>query len=199
MLRGLRDTRAGKREGSVRELIPNLQRFQRERHQQTVQNEKAEAAKFLERSAAESGAERTASGLIFNPIQEGTGPSPDANSRVKVQYHGTLRDGTVFDSSIERGEPATFSLVGVIPCWTEGVQKMKVGGKAKLVCPSEIAYGERGSPPYILPGAALAFDVELIEIVQPPAPTPATAPAPAPTTAPTTAPAPGAPAPAAKR
>ena len=82
---------------------------------------------------------------------------------MKVHYHGTLRDGTVFDSSVERGEPATFPLNRVIPCWTEGVQKMKVGGKAKLVCPSNIAYGDRGAPPKIKPGATLVFEVELLE------------------------------------
>jgi FKBP-type peptidyl-prolyl cis-trans isomerase len=83
-----------------------------------------------------------------------------------VHYHGTLTNGKVFDSSVERKEPATFPLNGVIPCWTEGVQKMKVGGKSKLVCPSELAYGERGAPPDIGPGATLVFDVELLEIVK---------------------------------
>ena len=81
-----------------------------------------------------------------------------------VHYTGKLTDGTVFDSSVERGQPATFPLRGVIPCWTEGVQKMKTGGKATLVCPSDIAYGDRGRPPTIKPGATLVFDVELIEI-----------------------------------
>ena len=85
---------------------------------------------------------------------------------MKVHYHGTLTDGTVFDSSVQRGEPATFPLDGVIPCWTEGVQKMKVGGKAKLVCPSAAAYGDRGQPPNIRPGAVLTFEVELLEIVK---------------------------------
>ena len=81
-----------------------------------------------------------------------------------VHYHGTLIDGTVFDSSVQRGEPATFRLNGVIKCWTEGVQLMKVGGKSRLVCPSQIAYAERGAPPRIKPGATLVFEVELLDI-----------------------------------
>ena len=95
----------------------------------------------------------------------GTGDSPKDTDTVKVHYHGTLRDGTVFDSSVERGTPAQFPLNRVIPCWTEGVQKMKVGGKGRLTCPASIAYGDRGAPPKIKPGAALAFEVELLEIV----------------------------------
>jgi FKBP-type peptidyl-prolyl cis-trans isomerase len=85
---------------------------------------------------------------------------------VKVHYEGRLIDGKVFDSSIKRGEPATFPLSGVIACWTEGLQTMKVGGKAQLVCPAAIAYGPNGSPPTIPPQATLVFDVELLEIVK---------------------------------
>jgi FKBP-type peptidyl-prolyl cis-trans isomerase FkpA/FKBP-type peptidyl-prolyl cis-trans isomerase FklB len=85
---------------------------------------------------------------------------------VKVHYIGTLADGTVFDSSVQRGQPATFPLGNVIKCWSEGVQKIKVGGKSRLVCPANLAYGERGSPPVIKPGATLVFEVELLEIVK---------------------------------
>jgi FKBP-type peptidyl-prolyl cis-trans isomerase FkpA len=165
MLRGMRASRNGKPELKIRLELGNLQRFQGERQKRTVEREKEASAQFIEQSAAESGAERTSSGLVYRAVQEGSGASPTVESRVKVHYHGTLRDGTVFDSSVERGEPATFPLNGVIPCWTEGVQKMKVGGKARLVCPADIAYGERGVPPFILPGAALNFEVELLEIL----------------------------------
>ena len=97
-------------------------------------------------------------------ITEGTGASPTATSKVKVHYHGTFEDGRVFDSSVERGQPATFPLNRVIKCWTEGLQMMKVGGKAKLVCPADIAYGAAGRPPKIPANATLYFEVELLAI-----------------------------------
>jgi FKBP-type peptidyl-prolyl cis-trans isomerase FkpA len=103
-------------------------------------------------------------GLQIEHLREGSGPSPTAADRVKVHYHGTFMDGRVFDSSVQRGEPATFPLGGVIPCWTEGVQQMKVGGKAKLTCPPELAYGASGAPPTIPPNATLLFEVELLGI-----------------------------------
>ena len=95
-----------------------------------------DSAVFLEKMAKEKGAAKTTSGLVFIEVTAGTGATPKSTDRVKVHYKGTLRDGSVFDSSIERGQPASFPLNGVIPCWTEGLQKMKVGGKAKLACPS---------------------------------------------------------------
>ena len=143
-----------------------IQTLAKNRSSVTAEAEKKAAVEFLEKAAAEKGAKKTASGLIITEIKPGTGDAPKATDRVKVHYHGTLRDGTVFDSSVKRGEPATFPLNGVIPCWTEGLQLMKVGGKSKLVCPSAIAYGDRGSPPVIKPGAPLVFEVELIEIVK---------------------------------
>jgi FKBP-type peptidyl-prolyl cis-trans isomerase FkpA len=106
----------------------------------------------------------TAGGLQITQIREGSGPSPSATDVVKVHYHGTFSDGRVFDSSVQRGEPASFPLNRVIPCWTQGLQQMKVGGKAKLTCPPELAYGERGAPPTIPPNSTLTFEVELIAI-----------------------------------
>jgi FKBP-type peptidyl-prolyl cis-trans isomerase FkpA len=104
------------------------------------------------------------SGLEITHVVTGSGASPQASDTVVVHYHGTFPDGSVFDSSVERGEPARFPLNRVIPCWTQGLQLMKVGGKAKLVCPPQIAYGARGAPPRIPPNATLLFEVELLEI-----------------------------------
>jgi FKBP-type peptidyl-prolyl cis-trans isomerase FkpA len=125
-----------------------------------------DAANFMEKAAAEPGATKTASGLIYRELKPGTGPSPVATDTVSVQYRGTLTDGTEFDSSYKGSEPAKFPLNRVIPCWTEGVQKMKVGGKSKLVCPSNIAYGPQGHPPEIPGGATLVFEIELVGIGQ---------------------------------
>jgi FKBP-type peptidyl-prolyl cis-trans isomerase FkpA/FKBP-type peptidyl-prolyl cis-trans isomerase FklB len=121
---------------------------------------------FLAEAAAAEGAVRSESGMVMVVVTPGEGPSPGPTDRVRVHYHGTLADGTVFDSSVARGEPATFPVNRVIPCWTEALQKMKVGGKSRVTCPPEIAYGDQGAPPLIKPGAALAFDVELIEVIE---------------------------------
>ncbi len=107
----------------------------------------------------------TASGLVYESLKDGTGPSPKASDTVRVHYVGTFPEsGKEFDSSISRGQPIEFPLTGVIPCWTEGVQKMKVGGKAKLTCPPAIAYGARGAGGVIPPNATLNFEVELLGI-----------------------------------
>jgi FKBP-type peptidyl-prolyl cis-trans isomerase FkpA len=119
---------------------------------------------YLEKAAAMPGAARTASGLVYRELTPGTGSSPKVTDVVKVHYRGTLVDGTEFDSSYKRNEPAQFPLNRVIPCWTEGVQKMKVGGKSQLVCPSNIGYGDAGSPPAIPGGATLIFEIELLGI-----------------------------------
>ena len=115
-------------------------------------------------AAKEAGAVVTPSGLVYRALQEGTGASPTAADSVKVHYKGTFPDGREFDSSYKRNEPIDFPLRGVIPCWTEGVQKMKVGGKAKLTCPAAIAYGARGAGGVIPPNATLLFEVELLAI-----------------------------------
>ena len=142
---------------------PMIQQLAQNRMAQVAGAEKAEGAKFLEQEAAKPGAERKDSGLIITEITAGTGESPGPTDRVTVHYHGMLRDGTVFDSSVDRGEPASFGLNQVVKCWTEGVQLIKVGGKSRLVCPSDIAYGDQGRPG-IPPGAVLVFEVELISI-----------------------------------
>lgn len=126
--------------------------------------QKADSEAFLAKASVEPGAEKTPSGLIYKELRAGTGESPKASDTVKVQYRGTLTDGTEFDSSYSRNQPAEFGLGQVIRCWTEGVAKMKVGGKATLVCPSDLAYGENGRPPVIPPAATLVFEIELLEI-----------------------------------
>ena len=122
------------------------------------------AAEKAEGSEGES--VTTESGLIITELTPGAGDHPQATSLVEVHYHGTFEDGKVFDSSVERGQPARFPLNRVISCWTEGVQRMRVGGKSRLVCPPQIAYGKRGSPPRIPPDATLTFEVELLGIVR---------------------------------
>jgi FKBP-type peptidyl-prolyl cis-trans isomerase FkpA len=126
--------------------------------------EKKKGQEFLEKTAKEKGVKKTESGLLYQEITPGTGDQPKPSDTVKVNYRGTLIDGTEFDSSVQRNAPATFPLNGVVKCWTEGLQQMKVGGKAKLICPSDIAYGDRGSPPLIKPGSTLVFEVELLSI-----------------------------------
>lgn len=120
----------------------------------------------LQAFAADAKEEKTASRIVITTLKVGTGASPKSSETVKVHYRGTLENGKEFDSSYGRGQPATFPLNRVIPCWTEGVQTMKVGGKAKLLCPSNLAYGPRGIPGTIPPDAPLVFEVELLEIVK---------------------------------
>lgn len=145
---------------------PKIQQLQQARLASVAEGEKKAGAAFTAKAAAEKGSIKTESGIVITPIKPGTGATPKATDTVKVHYHGTLTDGTVFDSSIKRGEPATFPLDKVIKCWTEGVQQIKVGGKSRLVCPSNLAYGDAsppGSP--IKPGSTLIFEVELLEIM----------------------------------
>ena len=139
---------------------------------------KKKGEEFLANFVSKDGATKTASGLAYKVIKEGTGPSPKETDVVKVHYHGTLIDGTVFDSSVERKQEVSFPLNRVIRGWTEGLQTMKVGGKSKFVIPSELAYGDAGAPPKIAGGATLIFEVELLGIEKAPAEG-AAAPAPA--------------------
>ncbi len=129
-------------------------------------DQKKAGAAFLEKAAAEEGARKLPTGLVMKTLQEGTGKNPMLNDSVKVRYRGTLIDGTVFDSTTGEKEPATLPMGRVIPCWAQALQLMKEGGKAKLVCTSDLAYGDRGLPPTIPPGATLVFDVELVEVAK---------------------------------
>lgn len=129
-----------------------------------AQARKTADAPVLAKAEAEPGAVKLSSGAVVQTLKEGSGPSPKATSTVKVHYEGKLTDGTVFDSSIQRGQPVEFPLNQVIPCWSEGVAKMKVGEKARLTCPSDSAYGDQGQGSTIPPGATLIFEVELLSI-----------------------------------
>ncbi len=168
---GMADAAAGKKLAAEPEAYAQkLARLAQDRVTKATEKQKALARPFLEKAAAEKGAQKTASGLIYTEIKAGTGAQPAAASVVKVHYVGTLIDGREFDSSVKHGQPAEFPLDRVIPCWRDGIGMMKAGGKAKLVCPSELAYGDKGSPPIIPGGAALVFEVELLEVKAPAAP-----------------------------
>ena len=164
--RGLSDAALG-REPLVEltEYGPKIQAFMQGRAETAAEGELAHATAFMEEQAGVEGAERTESGIVVQETLAGTGANPTAEDTVQVHYHGTLRHGTVFDSSVDRGEPATFPLAGVIPCWTEALQHIKVGGKSRIACPPDLAYGPQG-PPGIPGNTALLFEVELLEIVQ---------------------------------
>lgn len=162
--KAMTDAEAGKPAEKLDDWGPKITGLARERATRVTGKEKVAAQAFMAKAASEPGAVKTASGLIYREEQAGTGPMPSATDTVKVNYRGTLRDGTEFDSSYKRNMPATFPLNQVIKCWTEGLQKMKVGGKSQLVCPSDLAYGDGGQQG-IPGGAALIFEVELLEIM----------------------------------
>lgn len=166
---GIQDGVQGKpKKADLETWGPKINEFAKSRAAAAAAEEKKVGKAFLDKAAAEAGAVKTASGMVYKEIKAGTGAVPKPTDMVKVHYHGTLTDGTVFDSSVKKGQPVEFPLNGVIPCWTEGVQKMKVGGKARLVCPSDLAYGDNGRPG-IKPGATLNFEVELLEAKAAPA------------------------------
>lgn len=166
VMRAVTDGAAGKPALELTEWGPRIDPLAGVRRQRAAERIKVTSAAYLVKAATETGAVKTPSGLVYRDILAGIGASPKASDTVKVHYRGTLTNGTVFDSSYERNEPVAFPLAGVIPCWTEGVQRMRVGGKAQLVCPSSLAYGDGGSPD-IPGGATLIFEIELLEIVAP--------------------------------
>jgi FKBP-type peptidyl-prolyl cis-trans isomerase FklB len=175
LMKGLRDALGGG-QGSLtdEEMQAAMQAFQQQVMQQQAEKQKvvgeknkAEGEAFLAKNKARAGVKTTASGLQYEVLKEGTGPQPKATDTVTVHYQGTLMDGTEFDSSYKRGEPATFVLNQVIPGWTEGVQLMKVGSKYKFYIPAALGYGDRGAGGVIGPNAPLVFEVELISIGQP--------------------------------
>ncbi len=176
LAQGLRDAAKGEKQKvdpmAYQQKIQDL--FKARMEKQAVEVKK-KGQEFLDKFIKD-GATKTASGLAYKHIKEGTGPSPKETDVVKVHYHGTLPDGTVFDSSVERKQEVSFPLNRVIRGWTEGLQLMKVGGKTKFVIPSELAYGDAGAPPKIPGGATLVFEVELLGIEAAPAAAP-TAPA----------------------
>jgi FKBP-type peptidyl-prolyl cis-trans isomerase FkpA len=143
---------------------PKIQALAEARQAAAAKKSSAAGRELLAKAASAKGAVKAPSGLVYVSLREGKGTQPASTDTVSVHYRGTLPDGTEFDSSYKRKEPTEFPLNGVIPCWTEGVQMMKVGGKARLTCPPEIAYGERGAGGVIPPNATLTFEVELISV-----------------------------------
>ncbi|MDD2772707.1 MAG: FKBP-type peptidyl-prolyl cis-trans isomerase [Elusimicrobiales bacterium] len=154
----------------IAESTADLRVFAEERAAVRTASEKTKGEAYAAKRLQEKGAAKLASGVIIISEKEGSGPMPAATDTVKVDYEGSLIDGTVFDSSIQRGTPAEFPLNAIIPCWSEALQKMKAGAKATLVCSSSAAYGDAGRPRKIPGGATLVFKVSLLEIVPPPPP-----------------------------
>jgi FKBP-type peptidyl-prolyl cis-trans isomerase FkpA len=189
---GLRDSKAA---ASADAYVPKIQALLAERSGKVMAKTKAAGKALRDKLAGEKNTITTASGIVVTTLKAGTGAAPKAADEVKVDYEGTLADGSIFDSSIKRGQPATFKLSEVVPCWTEALQLMKVGGNSRVACPSDLAYGDRGRPPSIPGGATLVFEVHLLDIMKP-APPAATAapPAPAMPTAPAAPAAPATPA-----
>ena len=160
---GISDTFVGKTpDPELLSYNAKIQVFARDRRKALGEKQRGAGTDFLEKSAREKGAVRTASGMVYTSLADGKGESPKASDVVNVNYRGTFIDGKEFDSSFKRGKPLEFKLDNVIACWIEGIQMMKPGGKAKFVCPPNLAYGENGAGELILPGATLAFEVELL-------------------------------------
>jgi len=163
--RGLRDAalrrRAAVNEGAFRSRIDALRG---ERRAAAIERERRLSAEFLEQAAAAEGAIALSNGALLFELRPGAGASPEPGDRVRVHFHGRLHDGSVFDSSVERGAPIQMPLSRMFPCWREGVQRMRVGGKSRLVCPPDTAYGDEGTP-RVPRGAALDLEIELLAIL----------------------------------
>jgi len=171
---GIKDAIAGKPQlttDQVKEVMTTFEKDMQQKQKAAGEKNASEGAKFLEENKKKEGVKTTASGLQYKAIKEGTGAQPKATDTVTVNYRGTLINGTEFDSSYKRGEPASFPLNGVIKGWTEGLQLMKVGSKYQFFVPPNLAYGERTVGPDITPNSTLIFEVELLDAK--PAPTPA--------------------------
>jgi len=173
--RGLADGASGKKAAmDVEAQMEKVNAFAQGRSSAAADKEKVAGRELAEKAAKEPGAKKfdvdlgggKKSFFVYKQLKAGDGPGPAASDKVKVNYEGRLTNGTVFDSSYKRGTPAEFPLNGVIKCWTEGVQKMKVNEKARLTCPSDVAYGNQGHPPGIPGGATLVFDIELLGITK---------------------------------
>ena len=171
---GIKDAIAGKPQlttDQVKEVMTTFEKDMQQKQKAAGEKNASEGAKFIEENKKKEGVKTTASGLQYKAIKEGTGAQPKATDTVTVNYRGTLINGTEFDSSYKRGQPATFPLNGVIKGWTEGLQLMKVGSKYQFFVPPNLAYGERTVGPDIAPNSTLIFEVELLDAK--PAPTPA--------------------------
>jgi len=181
---GIKDSIAGKPQltpDQVKDVMAQFEKDMEQKQKALGEKNKAEGAKFLEENKKKPGVKTTASGLQYKVEKEGTGAQPKATDMVTVNYRGTLIDGTEFDSSYKRGQPATFPVNGVIKGWTEALQLMKQGSKYQLVIPANLAYGERAMGPDIGANSTLIFDVELMDVKPPPTPAPQGSPkAPAP-------------------
>jgi FKBP-type peptidyl-prolyl cis-trans isomerase FklB len=176
---GIKDSIAGKpqlTQDQVKDVMAQFEKDMEQKQKQAGEKNKADGAKFLEENKKKPGVKTTASGLQYKVEKEGTGAQPKATDMVTVNYRGTLIDGTEFDSSYKRGQPATFPVNGVIKGWTEALQLMKVGSKYQLWIPSNLAYGERSVSPELGPNATLIFEVELMDAKPPPTPAPPTSP-----------------------
>ncbi|MBM4128231.1 MAG: FKBP-type peptidyl-prolyl cis-trans isomerase [Nitrospira sp.] len=144
---------------------PKIQELQQTRASVVAEGEKKLGSAFLTKASLEPGSKKTESGALITTIKEGKGASPTRADTVKLRYHGTLIDGTVFDSTLKQKAPATLIVSEMSKCWTEGILQMKAGGKSRLICPSSLAYRDKGLAPLIKPGATLVFDIELVEVV----------------------------------